>query len=324
VAVVCLRRLVSVVSPCTLPSTMCLYADTYGLCSTCSDGICLCLNTLAIFLAREAAAAVVVFEVVADVLPPIVTILGDGELGVTSSGVNIMNEYLLIGSEWSDAGATSLDERDGNLTPSLSVRGGTLVDTAVASAAGAPHLVTYTSTDTSDNTAVARRRVYVFNPCKGQETGDERPCLSDTSLCTVTGANGVAALAVVGGVKVVCECSINGLCSNAQITLEEEVVVAPVAPTITLVRVPDTNHHQPLPEKSQSRRQSRYDGETSPTHQHSCVSRFSPRWVYFLSSGWHLTSAWVVRSPFAGGIRESACAHRGFRKIRPVYKKHAQ
>ena len=72
------------------------------------------------------------------------------------------------------------------------------MDPKVATYPGPPYIVTYTAFDGSENEGLARRRVYVYNPCAGLgvypngEVFDERPCISEESPCTVVGVSGIA------------------------------------------------------------------------------------------------------------------------------------
>ncbi len=74
---------------------------------------------------------------------------------VTLNGLNPM--HVLSGTTFTDPGATSLDDTDGDLTSSIVVTGLPVMNTPSATA----YVVTYTSTDSSGNVGTATRDVYV-------------------------------------------------------------------------------------------------------------------------------------------------------------------
>ncbi len=80
-----------------------------------------------------------------DTVPPVITILGDNPANV---GVN---------TDYTDAGATVLDNADGNLTSSMNVTNNINISIT------GTYTVTYTATDNSGNTATATRTVNVVN-----------------------------------------------------------------------------------------------------------------------------------------------------------------
>lgn len=55
-----------------------------------------------------------------DSTPPVMTLLGDGQLASTSEGVLIMIEEVLVQSTWEHAGVTAFDDKDGNITSKAS------------------------------------------------------------------------------------------------------------------------------------------------------------------------------------------------------------
>jgi hypothetical protein len=85
-------------------------------------------------------------NVVADTTAPVITILGSSSEVVRKNSVYI------------DAGATALDNVDGNLTSSI-IKSGTFVDTATAGI----YTIIYTSTDLSGNTSNMTRTIVVDN-----------------------------------------------------------------------------------------------------------------------------------------------------------------
>lgn len=79
-----------------------------------------------------------------DTTPPVITILGENPFTV------------IIADPYTDAGATSLDAVNGNLTSSI-VIGGTFVNTLT----DGTFTITYTSTDSSSNTSTVTRTILV-------------------------------------------------------------------------------------------------------------------------------------------------------------------
>ncbi|KAK3281361.1 hypothetical protein CYMTET_10848 [Cymbomonas tetramitiformis] len=203
------QRQVAVVSPCVDPSYLCDRDSTEDpiLCATCSasgDGqaeewTCLCLASFETGNNVE----VEEFVPVADVTPPVLTLLGDGTLAQTSGGAWLMIHYVEIHGTFNDPGVEAVDDIDGNITARVSSYGVGAVDTSVETPTESPYVITYNVADHSGNLAAeVRRRVYVLNSCPEGEL----PC-GDAST---------------GGEV---ECSENGLCSSVSMGEEEEVAV---------------------------------------------------------------------------------------------------
>jgi hypothetical protein len=111
-------RVVVVRAKCPAPSFLC--ADSQQ-CATCVDGACLCLSAEA--QADEPLQQQPSYIPPPDVLPPVLTLLGDGEraliVDVTgTSNVPVVIERVLLGAVWTDAGATAMDLTDGALNAS--------------------------------------------------------------------------------------------------------------------------------------------------------------------------------------------------------------
>ncbi|KXZ53417.1 hypothetical protein GPECTOR_7g1315 [Gonium pectorale] len=103
--------------------------------------------------------------------------------------------WVLANTEFSDPGATALDDVDGDVSASLARQypaEGPL-DTRVPRSDSDPYLITYIATDSAGNRAVAFRRVYVVCPqgervCDADETIDGTvACSSGGGICGVPG-----------------------------------------------------------------------------------------------------------------------------------------
>jgi hypothetical protein len=81
-----------------------------------------------------------------DCTPPVITLIGDGNINVT------------VGSTYADQGATAMDNVDGDLTEAIETSGS--VDTGTAGT----YAITYTVSDSMENTATATRVITVNNP----------------------------------------------------------------------------------------------------------------------------------------------------------------
>ena len=81
----------------------------------------------------------------ADTTPPVVTLSGDASM------------HVLSGTTFSDPGATAIDDVDGDITSNIVVTGLPIMNTPSAT----PYVVTYSSTDSSNNIGTANRDVYV-------------------------------------------------------------------------------------------------------------------------------------------------------------------
>ncbi|KAK3279960.1 hypothetical protein CYMTET_12181 [Cymbomonas tetramitiformis] len=191
-------RQVAVVPMCAPPSYMC-DEDAAGVqeCALCTETesenetaatlMCECLDLmseLSDMLTEQTLTEEFVPEI--DSTPPVLTLLGDGVLGITQSGIQVMAHYLIQSEEWTDPGVAAHDDLDGDLSRSVTSFGLGAVDTAAETPADAPYVVTYQVQDAAGNAAVeVRRRVYVTNPCASE---GERVCLMDLGnnvTCTV-------------------------------------------------------------------------------------------------------------------------------------------
>jgi hypothetical protein len=111
-------RAVVVRAKCPAPSFVCVDSQQ---CATCVDGACLCLSAEA--QADDQQQQQPSYVPPPDVLPPVLTLLGDGEraLIVDVAGVSdvpVAIERVLLGAAWTDAGATAMDLTDGALNAS--------------------------------------------------------------------------------------------------------------------------------------------------------------------------------------------------------------
>ena len=120
---------VAVVSPCTSPSTLCVertQAACAGqpilqcaICTTCMDDSCLPCPTgaeEAVYVAPPPP----IYVPPVDTEPPVLTLLGSGQLAVTPTGVKIMIDTVQLFGAWVHAGVGAWDEEDGDLTSQVS------------------------------------------------------------------------------------------------------------------------------------------------------------------------------------------------------------
>ncbi|KAK3232908.1 hypothetical protein CYMTET_56767 [Cymbomonas tetramitiformis] len=206
-------RRVAVVSPCEPPSFFCAgLADVCAACVTSDTTVvtCLCFDT-----SLEVGEPVVLEEYTppVDNTSPALLLLGEGSLGLTSSGALAMVHEVVQGTSWEDPGVEEHDDTDPgeSLGARLGSFGNTAIDTSVQSRSGEPFVVTYTVTDAAGNAAQeVQRRIFVVNPCAGAGEGgrDERVC--------------------EGGLGAV-QCSEAGLCLSVDY-MEEETAEAEVEP----------------------------------------------------------------------------------------------
>jgi len=143
-------------------------------------------------------------EVDPDETPPVLTLLGDGELAKTKAGVVVMSEYIMVDTAWRDAGIIAMDDRDGDISHLVAKSGVGGVDSYTATGEDNPYIVTYDVSDAAGNQAeTVRRRIYVIDPCE-------------------------EAAAVTGYAEFLCgdgQCSEYGLCESITLKGEEEVIV---------------------------------------------------------------------------------------------------
>eukprot|EP00854_Cymbomonas_tetramitiformis_P009092 gene9092-10771_t len=161
------KREVSVLQYCSLPSYVC--EDMLGtVCAYCTeerDGTvkCVCLDTSLRVYADLEVDGYIPEE---DTTPPMVTLLGDGELAVNEEGIILMIHVLSRGDYFVDPGVVAEDNVDGNLTASVSAFGASLVDTSLPTFGGEPYVIEYSVMDQAGNQAdIRRRRVYVIDVC---------------------------------------------------------------------------------------------------------------------------------------------------------------
>lgn len=86
------------------------------------------------------------YVVIQELSPPSLTLAGEESL------------FLEIGQPYTEAGYSSIDNVDGDITSQVVVTGS--VDTSKAGT----YTITYTSTDSSNNTTTRTRRIYVYDP----------------------------------------------------------------------------------------------------------------------------------------------------------------
>ncbi|KAK3258920.1 hypothetical protein CYMTET_32060 [Cymbomonas tetramitiformis] len=203
-------RQVAVLPACATPAFVCEEPAVEGawFCATCVNGIseeesmeCLCISPLA---GAEEGTLLEEYIPPEDTTPPVMSFLGDGQLGITTSGTPLMIHVLVLGQEeaWLDPGVTAQDAVEGNLTALVGAFGAGAVDPNTPTPADAPYVITYAVQDSAGNAAeTLRRRVYVENPC----SAGEAPCAAG-------------------------ECSAGGLCNSLDIDYEGEVEATPNSP----------------------------------------------------------------------------------------------
>ncbi|KAK3254009.1 hypothetical protein CYMTET_36763 [Cymbomonas tetramitiformis] len=180
-------RSVAVVDPCTPPAFFCW---DLGICSVCpsgnSSGVtdeCICMNTWYEAL-QEVAVEVEEFVPVDDIIPPVITLLGGGQLGLNSQGEVFMAHVVAQYDEFVCPPALAWDEVDGDLTDAVMQYG--TVDTAILTPNDAPHIITYDARDSAGNAATpTRRRVYIVSPCPDgwHMCSEERQCVESILEC---------------------------------------------------------------------------------------------------------------------------------------------
>lgn len=95
---------------------------------------------------------VIVSEPAADTTPPVITLNGSSTINLT------------VGDSYSELGANATDDTDGNITSSIVISGS--VNTALAGT----YIITYSVSDTANNSASTTRTVIVSEPSSGSTT----------------------------------------------------------------------------------------------------------------------------------------------------------
>ncbi|KAK3280793.1 hypothetical protein CYMTET_11384 [Cymbomonas tetramitiformis] len=186
-AAVSVTRSVAVVDPCTPPSFFCRDLDLCSMCpsssSNSSECICMSAWNVSEALVDQAAEEYVPVQ---DVTVPIITLLGNGTLGVNNEGEVFMAHVVSQFSDFVCPPADAYDDVDGNLTNVITNYGH--VDTAILTTDDAPFIITYGVRDGAGNAATpARRRVYVVSSCPEgwvmcSDDGEQR-CAESTLAC---------------------------------------------------------------------------------------------------------------------------------------------
>ncbi|KAK3243702.1 hypothetical protein CYMTET_46660 [Cymbomonas tetramitiformis] len=216
-------RQVAVQAVCTSPSYLCS-SDEGVVCASCgalesaadeegAAAACECpvgIPTLAELL--EEPVTVMGYSPPLDETPPALTLLGDGQLMMTESGMRVMVHTVFQEEEqsyWSDPGVLAMDDQDGNLSSCVMSYGAGAVDLTVPQED--PYVVAYSVKDTAGNDAeMVQRWVYVIN-C-------ERTCSTGSANSGAT-------------------CSASGLCENVQFESganRDAEVVSGTAPRLLL------------------------------------------------------------------------------------------
>lgn len=134
-----------------------------------------------------------------ETLPPVITLLGYGQMMVTDTGVQVMSTSVEVGVTYSDPGVTatkpllSSPDQPLNLTSAVVITGVDVIDTSRPTPPARPFVVTYSLTDPLQPAAkpvVVRRRVHVV--CPANETVCT-PSADDAGLtCSYGGVCGLS------------------------------------------------------------------------------------------------------------------------------------
>ncbi|KAK3254504.1 hypothetical protein CYMTET_36284 [Cymbomonas tetramitiformis] len=152
-------RQVAVLTRCEPPSFLCEGVDACASCSAADPGtseenpalVCECFGVAP----PDAEEEVMVAEFCPDedTVAPVLTLRGDGVLGITSEGVIVMAHELLLGDVWADPGVDAYDDVDGDLGHAVGSFGGGLVDSSVVTSPGQPFVISYSVVDSGGNVA---------------------------------------------------------------------------------------------------------------------------------------------------------------------------
>ncbi|GLI62029.1 hypothetical protein VaNZ11_004606, partial [Volvox africanus] len=125
---------------------------------------------------------------VKDTLPPVISLLGPGQLALTPRGVAVMIDNVEVGSVWTDPGATAWDANDGDLTAMLQRFGAAAVETSRPTKPGSlySYMVVYQAVDLTGNIAQPATRL-VRLVCPTNETycidADNLPACTSNGIC---------------------------------------------------------------------------------------------------------------------------------------------
>lgn len=183
-------RTVSVYDPCTPAERWCPDA---GLCSV--SGICLSFNPCLSNTHRALFPALchssptedgTEFAIVADTIPPRITVGGPGPLAAVGPEAYVRYTYISAAptAAWVDPGVRGEDNVDGDISGSVAVFGLKALQTEWVTTLGAPGVLTYMLRDAAGNEAVPQQR-WVFVAC----TPGERECAhgSGRTFCSTSG-----------------------------------------------------------------------------------------------------------------------------------------
>lgn len=84
-------------------------------------------------------------EIIEDVIPPVLTLIGNSSIEI------------IKGSSYNEEGANSIDDIDGDISSTIIISG--IVDTSVPGT----YVITYTSTDSSNNTSIIIRTIVILD-----------------------------------------------------------------------------------------------------------------------------------------------------------------
>lgn len=104
-------------------------------------------------------------------------------------GVRVMIHHVAqYNTSWVLPGVRAHDDVDGDVTSSVTAFGASGINVNAKTRADAPYVVTYRARDAAGNQAdIARRRVYVANPCEFEGEPGEVSFLCDDGFCSTAG-----------------------------------------------------------------------------------------------------------------------------------------
>ncbi|GMH32250.1 hypothetical protein BSKO_00084 [Bryopsis sp. KO-2023] len=123
-----------------------------------------------------------------DTTPPTIKLLGSGQPAVTSSGLFIMIDEVVVGDTWEDPGAVAIDDQDGDISDKVMSFGAGRITTKMPTEEGKEFSfsVEYSVEDQAGNAAVsARRRIRIVCPeGEGYCEADGTPSCTWNGVCS--------------------------------------------------------------------------------------------------------------------------------------------
>ncbi|KAK3289235.1 hypothetical protein CYMTET_3326 [Cymbomonas tetramitiformis] len=157
-------RQVAVLAACESPSYLCADQLPSVICASCTplqptaDGLpteiqCTCLNNLNSRLEDELGTTLEVFIPPDDEVPPVLTLTGEGTVGVTVAGTLVMVHEVPLGEEFKPPAVIAHDDTDGDISDQVTSFGVGAIDTSVVTPPDEPFIVTYSVSDQAGNSA---------------------------------------------------------------------------------------------------------------------------------------------------------------------------